>query len=135
MSDRWIFESVSLLGLVTAVTAVCDMLLVWKLIWLQSAFIIYGVALLVSLALLLLIKKANAHVMEICRNKPRLLPLRLVAALGLFLLAWYINAAMTAIYGKDSVEVAYNGARVLAVTATLMAHVVYLGFARRAQKN
>lgn len=135
MSDLRIFDGVSLLGLVASGAAVCDMLLVWNMVWLQSAFVIYALAVFLTVAVVLVVKKANAYFSEACRQGPRLLALRLALALALFLLGWYVNAAMGAIHGKTSPEVAYNGARMLAVTATLVGYVFYFGFARRAKKG
>ena len=50
---------------------------------------------------------------------------------GLFLLGWYVNGAMEALYGAESPVVADNGVRMFAVIATAVLHVYYLAFTRR----
>lgn len=121
----------TLAGLMISLVTVCDMLGRFELpvlVWLDMA---WGVACVAAMAVILLSSKARASFHGVAMEGSRLLWLRMLLAILLFLLGWYINGAMGNLYGEESAMVADNGQRMFAVIATAVAHVFYFAFTRR----
>lgn len=133
MNKRF-FDFVTLLGLVVSAAAVCDELLRWDNPVLNAVYLCWGVAAAASVVVILLFSKPRAAFQAVCQEGSKLLGLRTVLALLLFLLGWYVNAASEQLYGADSDMVADNGVRLFAVIFTLVAHVVYFAFTKRKQE-
>ena len=119
------------LGLAISLVAVCDMLGRFELAILVGLDMAWGVACVAAMAVILLAPKARASFHEIALEGSRLLWLRMLLAIALFLLGWYVNGAMANLYGAESAMVADNGQRMFAVIATAVLHVFYFAFTRR----
>lgn len=128
------FTVASLLGLVISAAAVCDELARWNHPVLNAVFLCWGVAAAASVAVILLFSKPREAFQAVCRDGSRLLGLRTLLALLLFLLGWYVNAASEQLYGSDSPMVEGNGIRLFAIIFTLVAHVVYFAFTKKKQE-
>ena len=132
--NKRVFDLFSLLGLVVSAAAVCDELLRWDNAILNAVYLCWGVAAAASVAVILLFSKPRAAFQAVCREGAKLLGLRTIVALLLFLLGWYVNAASEQLYGAGSDMVEGNGVRLFAVIFTLVAHVVYFAFTKRKQE-
>lgn len=133
--NKRLFDGFTLLGLVISAAAVCDELAHWDNGILNAVYLCWGVAAAASVVVILLFSKPREAFQEVCREGSRLLWLRTLLALLLFLLGWYINGASEQLYGADSEMVSGNGVRLFAVIFTLVAHVVYLAFTKRKQER
>ena len=132
MNKRF-FDIFTLLGLAISAAAVCDELLRWDNPILNAVYLCWGVATAASVAVILLFSKPRAAFQDVCQEGSRLLGLRTVLALLIFLLGWYVNGASEQLYGADSPMVEGNGVRLFAIIFTLVAHVVYFAFTKRKQ--
>ena len=121
----------TVLGLVISLISVCDMLGRFESMVLIVVYVAWGAACVAAMMLTLLFSKPRARFSELARSGSPLLWLRMLVAVALFLLGWYVNGAMEALYGAESPMVADNGVRMFAVIATAVLHVYYLAFTRR----
>lgn len=129
--NRRTFDCMTYVGLVCSFYAVCDMLMRWEVPGTYYLYLIVGVVNAASVAMILLSSKARARFQELTRGGSRLLWLRLVLMILVFVLGWYVNAAMTALHGADSAMVQDNGIRMFAVVFTLVLHVFYFGYTKK----
>ena len=129
--NKRLCDGLTLLGLAISAAAVCDELARWNHPVLNAVYLCWGVAAAAAVAVILLFSKPREAFQTMCRTGSRLLGLRTAAALALFVLGWYINAAAEHLYGTGSSMVEGNGVRLFAVIFTLVAHVVYLAYNKR----
>ena len=121
----------TVLGLAISLTAVCDMLGRFESMVLIVLYVAWDVACVATMMLTLLFSKLRARFSQLARSGSPLLWLRMLVSVALFLLGWYVNGAMEALYGEGSAMVADNGVRMFAVIATAVLHVYYLAFTHR----
>lgn len=129
--NRNILDGISVAGLIISAAAVVDLLARWDQFPLVILYFVWGVACAAMVAIILLAYKVRKRFHEACRGGSPLLWLRLLIAIVLLLLGWYINAASTQLYGADSAMVANNGIRMFCVLFTMVFHVLYFAFTKK----
>ena len=126
-----VLDGLSAAGLVLSLVAVCDLLGRFEVTALTFLYAAWGLFCILGCAVVMLVPSLRKKFHAACAGGSRLLLLRTVLALALFLLGWYVNSAMEALYGSGSSMVAGNHFRMLCLIFNLAAHVVYLGFTKR----
>lgn len=129
--NRNILDGISVAGLLISAAAVVDLLARWDQFPLVVLYFVWGVASAAMVAIILLAYKVRQRFHEACRGGSPLLWLRLLLAIVLFLLGWYINAASVQLYGPESAMVANNGSRLFCVLFTMVFHVLYFAFTKK----
>lgn len=131
VNDRRIFTGISVAGLAVSACAVADMLMRFGIAQMRWLYLIWGAAMALGVASVLLFPKARSNFQALCAVRARLLGLRLALAIALFVLGWYINAASTQLYGEASEMVTGNGFAMFAILFTMVFHVFYFGYTKK----
>lgn len=131
--NRKIVDAIGFVSLGLSVWTVVYMLMLEKVAWMGTFLMVAGVALGILVLLTMVPRKCHLAFLEICREKPCLLPARLVASVLLFILGWYLGSAMPQVFGADSPAVLGNANVMLCPLFSMFGHVIALGCVKKAK--
>ena len=129
--NRKLLDGITITGLIISGVAVADLLIRWNTALLVYIDLAWGIVCATLVGLVLLASKVRQRFQTACQGGSRLLGLRLLLAVVLMVLGWYINAASEALYGADSPMVADNGVRMFCVIFTAVFHVIYFAYTKK----
>ena len=93
--------------------------------WMSSVCLAYGLCLMVLSALMLVPRKCHFAFLRTCQEGPKLVIFRMVVAIVIFLLAWYLHSGSVSVFGQENPRLAHHGIVMLIPLFTMFGHVVF----------
>ena len=135
MNNRRGVDGYTILGLILGFISVIDLLGYWNLALLRGVYIVYAVGALTGVGMVLVSRRARSTFVEMCKTKPPLLILRLLTAISVFLMNWFVTESMVLHFGAESPYIANTGIHMILAFSVLLSHLTYVGFVQRVKKG
>ncbi|MFI3313772.1 MAG: hypothetical protein R3Y62_07780 [Eubacteriales bacterium] len=130
-------KTVDILGfasLILSAISVAFLLVLDKPDWVQPTLILCGIILGILVFLTMFPRRCHTHFLELCGEKSLFLYGRLVVAILLFTVGWYISSTMPSVFGAESEAVLGNENVMLCPIFALFGHVIHAGCVKKAKK-